>query len=136
VYAPVRFDVVSTCRWIRGRVASIHVQLDGNRRIVVTRPGSRSIVVEIILGQRLPLPRVGERIAAIGTLVRARAAGWTGLEPTWAIDYLDRGLTRRVLPPAQPLASPGATVCVPSTPVCASVPTPSVSVPVSVPSVP
>ena len=93
-------------------------------------------MVEIILGQRLPLPRVGERIAAIGTLVRARAAGWTGLEPTWAIDYLDRGLTRRVLPPAQPLASPGATVCVPSTPVCASVPTPSVSVPVSVPSVP
>ena len=136
VYAPVRFDVAATCRWVRGRVASIRVQLDGNHRIVLTSANGKAVVVEIILAQRLPLPRVGERVAAIGTLVRARGAGWTGLEPTWAIDYLDRGFTRRALPPAPPLFSPGSAVCVPSLPFCASVPTPSVSVPVSVPSVP
>ena len=138
VYAPVRFDVLDTCRWIEGRVTSIHLQLDGNHRIAVRTSGGETRVVEIILGQRLPLPRAGEHLAAFGTLVRAHAAGWTGLEPAWAIDYVDRGFTRRALPPAKPLATGGNTVCVPSTSVCASVPvpTPSVSVPVSVPSIP
>jgi hypothetical protein len=95
------------------------------------------VAVEIILGQRLPSPRVGERIAAFGTLVRNLADGWTGLEPTWAIQYGGRGKLVQAQPPAVPEYHPGE-VCVPATPpLCAALPTPSVSVATpSLPAVP
>jgi len=137
VYTPARFNLLAACDWVTGRVTSLLLQKDGNRRVTVTGSNQRPEVVEIILGQRLPTPRVGERIAAFGTLVRDRADGWTGLEPTWAIEYRDRGNLVQAQPPAVPAYQAGE-VCVPATPpVCTALPTPSVSVPTpSLPAVP
>ena len=118
-------------------MTSVAVQDDGNRRVTLVGTDARRVVLEVILGQHLPAPRVGERVAAFGTLVRDRAAGWTGLEPVWAIDYLDRGTLVRAVPPAVPVFHAGE-VCVPTTPpVCTPVPTPTLSVPApSLPAVP
>jgi len=137
VYAPGRLDLLATCDWVLGRVTSVAVQDDGNRRVTLVGTDARRVVLEVILGQHLPAPRVGERVAAFGTLVRDRAAGWTGLEPVWAIDYLDRGTLVRAVPPAVPVFHAGE-VCVPTTPpVCTPVPTPTLSVPApSLPAVP
>ena len=129
VYAPDRLAVLKACTWVVGRVTSVSLQNDGDQRVVVVGSDGVRRVVEIILGQHLPVPGVGEHVAALGTLVRDRKAGWRGLQPAWAIDYLDRGRVIRSLPPASPLYKPGE-VCVPSDPpVCTEVSTPSVGVP-------
>jgi serine/threonine-protein kinase RsbW len=129
VYAPNRLAVLQTCTWVVGRVTSVSLQNDGDQLVTVTAPDGVRRVIEIILGQRLPLPGVGERVAVFGTMVRDRQAGWLGLQPVWAIDYLDRGAVIRTLPPTPPLFHPGE-VCVPSDPpVCTQVATPGVNIP-------
>jgi hypothetical protein len=112
---------------VEGVVSGARLRTDGNQRVTITVGGGTPIVVEIILGQLLPVPGVGERIAAFGTFVRVD--GWMGIEPAWAVDYIDHGLVKRALPPAVPLHVIPVS---PPTPL----PTPDVSLPVVVPGTP
>jgi hypothetical protein len=67
-----------------------------------------ALVTEIMPGQGLPIPSVGERIEAFGTWVYDTAHGWNEIHPIWAIDYLDRGVRVYRLPPATAEFEPGS----------------------------
>jgi len=66
-----------------------------------------SLVTEIMPGQALPLPAVGERVAVFGTWVLDTDHGWNEIHPIWAIRFLDRGVLVRRLPPKTPRYEPG-----------------------------
>jgi hypothetical protein len=65
-----------------------------------------ALVTEIMPGQPLPIPEVGERVVVFGTWVLDTQHGWNEIHPIWAVAYLDRGTLRRRLPPATPLFEP------------------------------
>jgi hypothetical protein len=50
-------------------------------------------VTEILPGQSLPVPAVGEGVAVFGTWVNDKNHGWNEIHPIWAIRYLDRNQT-------------------------------------------
>jgi len=86
-YWPVSVDSLAT-----GKVAHTHVQTVGRVRLVrleadsdwhIKLTGARSFVVlEIIPGLRLPLPKVGQRIRAFGiTRVDHEHGDWIELHP-------------------------------------------------------
>lgn len=120
VYRPERLRILGTCVWARGDVLSVLCMDDGDvhvglfpdrpsRHLINDRNRTEQLgqlVVEIMPGQRLPLPQVGEHLAMFGTWVLDTDHGWNEIHPVWAIRYLDRGFTRLRLPPRRPLYEP------------------------------
>src|SRR5439155_12877481 len=121
VYHPDRLIVLGTCRWFRGTVTSLRDEGDGDVHVDVSpSPGfgrfldadnrryqHGSLVTEIMPGQTLPVPAVGERVAVFGTWVFDSNHGWNEIHPIWAIRYLDSGVLVRRLPPKTPRYEPG-----------------------------
>jgi hypothetical protein len=121
VYHSYRLHVLGTCRWFVGTVTSIRHEEDGDYHVAVA-PGAGyakyldsdnysqqhgSLVTEIMPGQQLPLPFVGEHVAVFGTWVHDADHGWNEIHPIWAIRY-GTGKLVRALPPAPPEYDPDA----------------------------
>src|SRR5205807_3009350 len=66
-----------------------------------------TLVVEIMPGQHLPLPTMGEHIAVFGTWVYDRDHGWNEIHPIWATRELATGRTVYALPPSTPRYNAG-----------------------------
>ena len=108
VYHPYRLTVLGECRTFHGVVLFVRHEDDGDYHVVVApdpgyehflNAGNRSdqhggLVTEIMPGQRLPQPYVGEHIAVFGTWVYDTMHGWREIHPIWAITDLSTG--RRV----------------------------------------
>jgi hypothetical protein len=121
VYDPARLEVLGTCRWVQGVVSITRGETDGDVHVNVLpakgfgdyldadnfRYEGGALVTEIMEGQYLRVPQLGERIAVFGTWVYDRDHGWNEIHPIWAIRYLDQGLTLYRLPPAIPKHNPG-----------------------------
>jgi hypothetical protein len=117
VYDPIRLEVLGACRWFRGTVTDVRPEEDGDHHVNVRpAPGYRrfltrgnyaaqdgALVTEIMPGQHLPLPEVGERVGVFGTWVYDRNHGWNQIHPIWAIVYVDRGIRRVSIPPREPV---------------------------------
>jgi hypothetical protein len=124
VYRPERLHVVARCRLFVGVVTGSVRQRDGDVRIyaVPTRAYQRflnatnrsalggRIVIEVIDGQPMVyfLPRPGERISVLGTLVRDVEHGWNAMYPIWEIRYPGSGTLIYAVPPDPPLYHPGS----------------------------
>ena len=67
----------------------------------------RGLLIEVMPGQRLRIPAVGERVSAFGTWVYDTDHGWNEIHPMWAIKYLDNNRLVTFLPPATPRYDPG-----------------------------
>jgi hypothetical protein len=115
VYSPGRLKVISPCRWIRGTVKEVERRHDGDLHLLlradsgyvrflnVTNVNQGGLVVEIMPGQHLPRPVVGERVAVLGTWVYDTHNDWNEIHPVWGMRYLDRHTTAFDLPPKHPL---------------------------------
>jgi hypothetical protein len=120
VYVPFRLFVLDTCAWYRGRVTRTRAEDDGDTHVLIrpdagfgrflnagnVRDQHGWLVVEIMPGQRLPVPDIGAHVAVFGTWVLDAAHGWREIHPVWAIRFLDRGITRYDLPPRKPRYDP------------------------------
>jgi hypothetical protein len=101
VYHPSRLVVKSRCRVAVGTVevvrfedydGDVHVELrlDPGQDGLVSRGNERiggNLLLEIVPLDRgrVPIPRVGERVSAVGPLVDDTAHGWREIHPAWAI---------------------------------------------------
>ncbi|MFL5797079.1 MAG: PASTA domain-containing protein [Actinomycetota bacterium] len=123
IYHPDRLQVLGECAWFVGTVVATRPEDDGDRHIdIAPDPGfghfldagdmehqSRGLLVEIVQGQALPIPDVGEHISVFGTAVYDTTHGWNEIHPIWAMKYLDTGELVRALPPDPPLYNPDET---------------------------
>jgi hypothetical protein len=115
VYHSYRLHILGTCRWYSGTVIAVIHEADGDYHLRV-KPASGyssfldhdnysqqygTLVGEIMPGQHLPLPSVGEEISMFGTWVYDADHGWNEIHPIWAIRY-SSGRTIYSLPPATP----------------------------------
>jgi hypothetical protein len=121
VYDPSRLHVLGTCRWYVGVVTRVEHEHDGDYHVDV-RPANAayrrfldatnltqlqgSLVTEIMPGQRLHIPTVGEPVAVFGTWVFDANHGWNEIHPIWAINYRDTHHLVEYLPPRTPLHDP------------------------------
>ena len=101
VYHPSRLVVKSRCRVAVGTVevvrfedydGDVHIELrlDPGQDGLVSRGNDRiggNLLLEIVPldRERVPIPRVGERVSAVGPLVDDTAHGWREIHPAWAI---------------------------------------------------
>jgi hypothetical protein len=101
VYHPSRLVVKSRCRVAVGTVevvrfedydGDVHIELrlDPGQDGLVSRGNDRiggNLLLEIVPLDRgrVPTPRVGERVSAVGPLVDDTAHGWREIHPAWAI---------------------------------------------------
>jgi hypothetical protein len=120
VYHSYRLRVLATCRWFAGTVVAVRPEEDGDHHVdVMPDPGYSSflnagdarhqhggLLLEIMPGQRLPIPSEGEHISVFGTWVDDADHGWYEMHPVWAIRYLDSGRLVESLPPATPRYDP------------------------------
>ena len=114
IYSPKRLTVLGACRWFRGTVTETDRKDDGDMHLLlqpdpgysdflnVENVNGGAMVVEIVPGQQLPVPGIGEHIEVYGTWVLDEHNGWNEIHPVWGIRYLDRGLAAAALPPASP----------------------------------
>ncbi len=65
-----------------------------------------ALVTEIVRGQHLPVPSVGEHVEVLGTWALDTDHGWNEIHPIWTIRYLDRGSVVTALPPRRPRYRP------------------------------
>jgi hypothetical protein len=121
VYHSYRLHVLGTCRWFIGTVTSIRHEDDGDYHVAVAPSTGYakyldsdnysqqhgSLVTEVMPGQHLPLPFVGEHVAEFGTWVYDADHGWNEIHPIWAIRY-GSGKLVQALPPATPQYDPDA----------------------------
>jgi hypothetical protein len=120
IYSPKRLRVLGTCRWFSGTVTQTDTRSDGDLHVLLRPDPSYTrflnavnvnqggMVVEIVAGQQLPPPRVGERIAVFGTWVFDEHNSWNEIHPVWAIRYRDTGKTIEAMPPVPPLYTGGS----------------------------
>jgi hypothetical protein len=116
VYHPWRLQVLGSCRSFRGVVTSSRLEADGDHHVDI-RPDAGfgryldaanrtvqhgALVVEIVPGQRMPIPSPGDRVIVFGTWVRDLIHGWNEIHPVWWIAFVDTGLRRYALPPVPP----------------------------------
>jgi hypothetical protein len=108
--------VLGTCRWYVGVVTSVRHEEDGDYHVDVAPDSGYdrfldadnyseqhgSLVTEIMPGQHLRVPDVGEHVAVFGTWVYDAEHGWNEIHPIWAIRY-DGGTAVEALPPTTPL---------------------------------
>ena len=101
VYHPSRLVVKSRCRVVSGTVevvrfeaydGDVHVEVrpDEGQDGLLTRGNERlagNLLVEIVPFDRarVPVPRVGSRVSAVGPLVDDSTHGWREIHPAWAI---------------------------------------------------
>jgi hypothetical protein len=101
VYHPARLVVKSRCRIVSGTVevvrfeaydGDVHVELrlDGRQGGLLSRGNERlhgNLLLEIVPTDRgrVPVPRVGARVSAVGPLVDDTTHGWREIHPAWAI---------------------------------------------------
>ncbi len=114
IYSPKRLTVLGTCKWFQGTVTQAEKRSDGDLHLLLTAEpaytkflntvnvNSGGMIVEIVPGQQLPPPTVGESIAVFGTWVLDEHNGWNEIHPVWAIRYLDTGQTMQAPPPVPP----------------------------------
>jgi len=113
IYDPSRLKVLDTCLWFYGVVAEAERHSDGDLHILL-RPDPNStsflnvenvnrggMVVEIVPGQQLPDPAVGDHLSVFGTWVLDTHNGWNEIHPVWEITY-PGGSTVQALPPDPP----------------------------------
>jgi hypothetical protein len=121
VYHSYRLHVLGTCRWIRGVVSSVRHEVDGDYHVDIAPDAGYaglldpdnysqqhgSLVTEIMPGQNLSVPFVGEHVGVLGTWVYDTDHGWNEIHPIWAISY---GSEKPVqaLPPTTPEHEPGS----------------------------
>ena len=115
VYSPERLRVLAPCRWFRGRVVDVERKDDGDHHVLVrpapgffrfldvTNVNRGGLVVEIMPGQHLEEPVVGERIAILGTWVYDTHNDWNEIHPVWGLRSIDRRLSSFDLPPKVPV---------------------------------
>jgi len=123
IYHPDRLQVLQECVWFLGTVVEVRPEDDGDHHIDIAPDGGfehflnagdrehqdGGLLVEIVEGQALPIPELGEHISVFGTSVYDRTHGWNEIHPIWAIKYLDSGNVVRELPPDPPLYNPDET---------------------------
>jgi len=101
VYHPARLVVQSRCRVAVGTVevvrfeaydGDVHVELrlDPGQETLLSGGNGRiggNLLLEIVPPDRgrVPIPRVGSRVSAVGPLVDDTAHGWREIHPAWAI---------------------------------------------------
>lgn len=117
IYQPARLEVLGECAWYRGTVRSVDQRNDGDYHLEISpAPGyehflasgnlkdtHEALVVEIVPGQHLQLPKVGEQVGVFGTWVYDTHNDWNEIHPVWSIDYPERAVRSDVLPPPTPL---------------------------------
>ena len=117
VYKPHRLQILKECVWYVGIVAESDTRSDGDLHLAFrpdagferflnagnTDPKVAGLVVEIMPGQKLPSPAVGEHIAVFGTWVLDTHNDWNEIHPVWGVVYLDRRTSAYSLPPKTPL---------------------------------
>jgi hypothetical protein len=118
VYHPYRLDVLGACRRFTGTVIAVRGESDGDHHVII-RPArgyagmlvhdnyseqGGGIVAEIMPGQKLLPPYIGEHVTVVGTWAYDRDHGWNEIHPIWAVDY-GQGLVRS-LPPIKPVYEP------------------------------
>jgi hypothetical protein len=122
VYNNNRLHVLKECQWFRGTVTQVENRSDGDLHILV-RPDAGfthflnegnynsengDLVIEIMPGQRLPAPTVGEHLAVFGSWVLDQNNGWNEIHPVWGLRYLDSQTAAFSLPPVVPLYNGGS----------------------------
>jgi hypothetical protein len=101
VYHPSRLVVKSRCRVVSGTVevvrfepydgdVHVEVRLDDGQDGLLSRGNERlrgNLLLEIVPldRARVPVPRVGSRVSAVGPLVDDTTHGWREIHPAWAI---------------------------------------------------
>ena len=113
IYDPSRLKVLDTCQWFNGVVTEGERHSDGDLHLLL-RPDPNStsflnvenvnhggMVVEIVPGQQLPDPAVGDHLDVFGTWVLDTHNGWNEIHPVWEITY-PGGSTVQALPPDPP----------------------------------
>ncbi|MEP7060628.1 MAG: hypothetical protein ABI828_07840 [Actinomycetota bacterium] len=114
VYSPGRLTVLGKCQWFYGVVTVVDTRSDGDHHILL-KPDPKSaamlnvdnvnaggMIVEIVPGQTLPYPKVGDHIAVLGTFVLDTHNNWNEIHPVWAIKDLTTGVLNQGLPPVPP----------------------------------
>jgi hypothetical protein len=102
VYHPSRLVVKSRCRLVSGTVevvrfepydGDVHVEVrpDEGQDGLLSRGNARlhgNLLLEIVPldRARVPVPRVGSRVSAVGPLVDDTTHGWREIHPAWAIN--------------------------------------------------
>jgi hypothetical protein len=117
VYNNNRLHVLKECEWYRGKVTQAESRDDGDLHFLMQPDAGftrflntgnyndegGNLVIEIMPGQKLPAPVVGEHIAVFGTWVLDEHNSWNEIHPVWGIRYLDRKSAAFFLPPLEPL---------------------------------
>jgi hypothetical protein len=114
IYSPSRLKVLGTCRWFKGTVTEVDQRSDGDQHVLlrpdpgytqlldVQNVNAGGMVIEIVPGQRLPVPSVGEHLAVFGTWILDSHNGWNEIHPVWALQNLETGEGTQALPPIPP----------------------------------
>jgi len=98
-------DGSNPCRTVTGRIASHHVEHDGDCHVNVTLDGpytgllnsvNRSaaggnIITEVIPSHALAIPSVGSQVTIVGTWVNDHATGWNELHAIWSLSVQSGG---------------------------------------------
>ncbi|MEP6476680.1 MAG: hypothetical protein ABJC60_05350 [Actinomycetota bacterium] len=114
IYSPSRLKVIDTCRWFRGTVLEADHRNDGDLHVLmkpdtqdaamlnVGNVNAGGMVVEIVPGQPLPPPAVGDHIAVFGTYVLDQHNEWNEIHPVFAWKNLTSGELFQGMPPPSP----------------------------------
>ncbi len=112
--------MLKTCQWYRGTVINEGPRSDGDTHLLIKPdPGftkfldlgnanEGGLIVEIMPGQRLTAPVVGEHVAVFGTWVYDTNNDWNEIHPVWGMKYLDTGKSAFALPPTPPQYNGGS----------------------------
>src|SRR3954447_5379001 len=98
-------DGADPCRSVTGRVASHHVEHDGDCHLNVAldapytgllnsvnrSAAGGNIITEVIPSHQLPIPTTGSRVAIVGTWVNDKATGWNELHAVWSMSVPSGG---------------------------------------------
>ena len=120
VYRPSRLRVLGTCVTYAGTVRDFRPEPDGDYHVyVIPGPGMErflddrsrqygDLVVELLPGQQLPLPRPGQHVTLVGTWAYDTNHDWNEIHPVWS-ERIGAGPRRVALPPDPPRYQGGGT---------------------------
>jgi chitodextrinase len=98
-------DGSNPCRTVTGRVASHHVEHDGDCHVNVTvdapytgllngvnhSAAGGALIAEVIPSHPLGIPSTGSQVSVFGTWVNDHATGWNELHAVWSMQVLSGG---------------------------------------------
>lgn len=115
IYSPSRLKVIDTCRWFQGLVLEADHRSDGDLHVLL-KPDAKDasmlnvgnvnaggMIVEIVPGQPLAPPAIGDHIAVFGTYVLDQHNDWNEIHPVFAWKNLTTGQLFQGMPPASPV---------------------------------